>query len=77
MTRVGADAKAYWQRETATTNLMQKYYIEGNDIVLAPQNISSPTGYLQFSYFLRPNQLVVLALESLKLVHLQLIVLLI
>lgn len=58
MTRVGADDKAYWQRETATTNLMQKYYIEGNDIVLAPQNISSPTGFLQFSYFLRPNQLV-------------------
>lgn len=58
MTRVNADAKAYWQRETATTNLMQKYYIEGNDIVLAPQNIASPTGSLRFSYFLRPNQLV-------------------
>lgn len=58
MTRVNSNDKAYWQRETATTNLMQKYYIEGNDIVLAPQNISSPTGSLQFSYFLRPNQLV-------------------
>lgn len=58
MTRVNADAKAYWQRETATTNLMQKYYLEGNDVVLAPQNIVSPTGFLVFSYFLRPNQLV-------------------
>ncbi len=59
MTRVSPDDKAYWQRESATTNLMQKYYLEGNDVVLAPQNVSSPTGSLRFSYFLRPNQLVV------------------
>lgn len=58
MTRINPDDKAYWQRESATINLMQKFYFEGNDVVLAPQNISSPTGYLRFSYFLRPNQLV-------------------
>lgn len=58
MTRINPDDKAYWQRESATINLMQKYYLEGNDIVLAPQNVSSPTGSLRFSYFLRPNQLV-------------------
>lgn len=59
MTRINPDDKAYWQRESAVINLMQKYYLEGNDIVLAPQNVSSPTGNLRFSYFLRPNQLVV------------------
>jgi len=58
MTRINPNDKAYWQRETATTNLMQKYYIEGSDVVLAPQNIATPTGKLVFSYFLRPNQLV-------------------
>lgn len=58
MTRISPDDKAYWQRESATINLMQKYYLEGNDIVLAPQNVTSPTGHLRFSYFLRPNQLV-------------------
>lgn len=58
MTRISADDKAYWQRDSALSNLSQKYYIEGNDIVLAPKNVSSPTGYLRFSYFLRPNQLV-------------------
>lgn len=57
-TRINPDDKAYWQRESASINLMQKFYFEGNDIVLAPQNLSSPTGYLRFSYFLRPNQLV-------------------
>ena len=58
MTRINPDDKAYWQRESATTNLMQKYWLEGTDIVLSPQQMINPTGYLQFSYFLRPNQLV-------------------
>ena len=57
-TRINADDKAYWQRESAVINLMQKYYLEGNDLVLAPQNVQSPTGSLRFSYFLRPNNLV-------------------
>lgn len=58
MTRVEADDKSYWQRESGTTSLMLKYYLEGNDVVLAPLNVNNPTGFLQFSYFLRPNQLV-------------------
>lgn len=58
MTRINPDDKAYWQRESAVINLMQKYYLEGNDIVLAPQNVQSPTGTLRFSYFIRPNLLV-------------------
>ena len=55
MVRVNSNDKAYFQKESG---IMQKYYIEGNDIVLVPENISNPTGSLRFSYFLRPNQLV-------------------
>ena len=58
MTRINPDDKSYWQRESSKINLMQKYYIENNDVVLAPFNISQPTGSLRFTYFLRPNQLV-------------------
>lgn len=58
MTRINADDKAYWQRESGTMNLMQKYYLEGNDVVLAPITLSQVTGSLRFTYFLRPNQLV-------------------
>lgn len=58
MARINADDKAYYQRDSALSNISQKYYLEGNDIVLAPKNISAPTGYLRLSYFLRPNQLV-------------------
>lgn len=58
MTRVNADDKAYWQRDSALSNISQKYFLEGNDIVLAPKSISSPTGSLRLTYFLRPNQLV-------------------
>jgi len=58
MSRINADDKAYWQRESGTINIMQKYYMEGNDIVLAPQTITNVTGWLRMSYFIRPNQLV-------------------
>ena len=58
MTRINPDDKAYWQRESSVVNLMQKYYLENNDVVLAPFNISQPTGSLRFTYFMRPNQLV-------------------
>lgn len=61
MTRINPDDKAYWQRESATTNAFQKYWLEGTDVVLSPnpQGIVNPSGYLQYTYFLRPNQLVV------------------
>jgi len=58
MSRINADDKAYWQRESGTINIMQKYYMEGNDVVLAPQTITNVTGWLRFSYFIRPNMLV-------------------
>src|ERR1035437_4534238 len=58
MTRISPDDKSYWERESGTTNLMQKYYLEGNDVVLAPLTLSQVTGSLHVSYFLRPNMLV-------------------
>ena len=58
MTRINPNDKAYFQRDAGTNNFIQKYYIENNYIVLAPQNATNPTGFLNVSYFLRPNQLV-------------------
>lgn len=59
MTRISANDQSYWQRETSANNVMQKYFLEGNEVVLAPQTVTSPTGSLRFTYYLRPNQLVV------------------
>lgn len=61
MVRVNPDDKAYWQWNNANTNSAYIYYLEGNDVVLAPfspPNPTNPTGSLRVSYFLRPNQLV-------------------
>ena len=58
MVRINPNDQSYWQRETSANNVMQKYFLEGNEIVLAPQTITSPTGSLRFTYYLRPNQLV-------------------
>lgn len=58
MVRVNAEDKSYWEREFSSNNYFYHYYLEGNDVVLTPQQVTSPTGSLQFSYFLRPNQLV-------------------
>jgi len=60
MTRINPDDKAYWQNESGSNNVMQKYWLEGTEVVLSHRADNfSPTGSLQFSYFLRPNQLVV------------------
>lgn len=56
-TRINSDDKAYWQREVGSTSFT-KYYLENNDVVLPPFNLTQVTGSLRFSYFLRPNQLV-------------------
>lgn len=58
MARVAAEDQAFFQRETGTNNIMQKYFLEGNDLVLSPVNVSSVSGYLHVTYYLRPNQLV-------------------
>jgi hypothetical protein len=42
-----------------TSNWVNKYYLEGNDIVLAPQqNTASAGSNLNFFFYLRPNALV-------------------
>ena len=58
MTRINPDDKAYWQRESSTMNAFHKYWLEGSEVVLSPRDMVNPTGSLQFTYFLRPNQLV-------------------
>lgn len=57
MTRISPDDKAYWQSSTGTFNSIFRFYIEGNDIVLSPDN-TGDTGNLVFYIYLRPNQLV-------------------
>lgn len=58
MTRIAEDDKAFFQRSMGTYQTISKYYLEGNYIVLSPDNVSEPTGSLLFTYFLRPNVLV-------------------
>lgn len=58
MTRIQSEDKAYYQRNTGTNQLFNKFYVEGNDVVLTPQMIPNPVGNLVFFIFIRPNQLV-------------------
>lgn len=58
MFRINPDDKAFFQNNTGVNQVISKYYLEGNEIVLTPQTNVSPTGYLNFFIFLRPNQLV-------------------
>lgn len=59
MTRIQADDKAFFQRSVGANNSINKFYLEGNDVVLTPSPISTPQGMLVMFYFIRPNQLVV------------------
>jgi len=58
MTRIQADDRAFFQRSVGANNTINKFYLEGNDIVLTPSPTNSPSGMLVIYYFLRPNQLV-------------------
>lgn len=58
MTRVSSEDRAFYQRNIAANEQIYKFYMEGNDVVLANTLITSPTGSLRFVFFLRPNQLV-------------------
>lgn len=61
MTRINDGDKAYFQGNLGN-NLIHKFFLQGNYVVLTPDNTLpnsfNPTGSLQFSIFLRPNQLV-------------------
>lgn len=58
MARVSADDKAMFARSLSSNQALAKYYLEGNEIVLTPSILTAPTGFLNASFFLRPNQLV-------------------
>ncbi len=59
MTRINADDKAYFQQNLGTSQSVYTYFLEGNDIVLAPSITSVPvTGNMNLFFYLRPNQLV-------------------
>lgn len=58
MTRIQPDDQAYFQRSIGTGLTIHKFYLQNNNLVLAPPVESNATGSLVFQYFLRPNQLV-------------------
>ena len=58
MTRVNPEEKSFYQQNIGTSEVISKYYIEGNDLVLLPALTITNSVYLIFYYFLRPNQLV-------------------
>lgn len=59
MSRINPDDKNFFEISSGATNSPIHYYLENNNIVLVPSVGSNPVGSLQFSYFLRPNSLVV------------------
>lgn len=59
MTRIPEEDRSYWDpNNTTTVDNVQKFFLQGNDVILVPRIGSNPTGSLVFGYFLRPNQLV-------------------
>lgn len=58
MSRIAPEDKAFFQNNTGVNQVISHYYLEGNNLVLTPQTMTSPTGYLTFFFFLRPNFLV-------------------
>lgn len=57
MTRISPDDRPYYQQSNFQNRFVY-FYIQGNDVVLMPEVGENPTGFLVFSYFLRPNELV-------------------
>lgn len=58
MTRIDEHDKAFFQTNIGANQSVHKFYVEGNDVVLTPGVVDSPTGSLVFVFYLRPNQLV-------------------
>lgn len=59
MTRIDAGDKSFFQQIGSNAPYAHKFYMEGNDVVLSPGVTAAPSGSLNFSYYLRPNQLVI------------------
>lgn len=58
MVRIAEEDKAFFQYNSGTNQYVSKYYLQGNNVVLAPQISNSPNGDLCFDIFVRPNFLV-------------------
>lgn len=58
MTRVEEHDKAFYQMNGGSNQAIHTFYVQGNDVVLTPGVVNSPTGSLVFVFYLRPNQLV-------------------
>lgn len=58
MTRIDEHDRAFFQRNVGANQAVHKFFIQGNDVILTPGVVDSPTGSLIFVFFLRPNQLV-------------------
>lgn len=59
MVQINADDQDIYSTGSGTQEQPYTYYLEGNDVVLTTSSLPSPTGSLVFSFFMRPNQLVV------------------
>jgi len=60
MSRIdAADAAFFQQTNTSSSPYANRFYMQGNDVVMSPGVTVNPSGSLRFSYYLRPNQLVV------------------
>jgi hypothetical protein len=58
MVRVNPDDKSFFQYTNGNNESAFRYYLQGNSIVLTPNSLPSPVGFIEFGYYLRPNQLV-------------------
>lgn len=58
MARIDSADKAFFQRNVGANQAVNKFYLEGNDVVLTPDLIVAPQGNLVFYIYIRPNQLV-------------------
>jgi len=58
MTRIDPSNRELFQGITYPVNVLAAYYLENTDLVLPHVRPQTSTGTISFSYFLRPNQLV-------------------
>lgn len=57
MTRISPDDRPYYQLSNFQNRFVY-FFLQGNDVVIVPTVDSNPQGYLVFSYYMRPNELV-------------------
>lgn len=58
MTRISPDERPFFQQSNISNNNYIYFYIQGNEVVIAPSVGSNPVGSLVFSFWMRPNELV-------------------